>query len=157
MSNEVYGYIEIPVLSDVAKCFDKLERDTGFGIKQISISALYNFPQGILPSGRVESSAFIIGDQPGKTNTSYLTDYMNYAPGSEIGFPENGKERLSLLLDFFEKIIVETSAQRFVVAITESSEIEKVKQIRIQELGKVVHEDFELCNGSPNCIYDVDI
>ena len=102
MSNEVYGYIEIPVLSDVAKCFDKLERDTGFGIKQISISSLYNFPQAILLCGRVESSAFIIGDQPGKTNTSYLTDYMNYAPGSEIGFLENGKECLVCSLIFLK-------------------------------------------------------
>ena len=64
---------------------------------------------------------------------------------------------LSLLLDFFEKLLLKPALSDL-LAITESSEIEKVKQIRIQELlEKSSMKTLSFVMVPQNCIYDADI
>lgn len=154
MSNEVYGYIESGAVSEWEKAFEIVQVNTGIGIKIIPESELYNFPENLLPKKEAQSAAFVIGDTPGKTNTTYLTDYQDYAPESEIGFPVNAEERLALLIDMFMVTIQETQANRFVVAITDSSQIDDVKNVDIEEFANLVARDFEEFSP-PGCVYDI--
>ncbi len=156
MSNEVYGYIESAAVPEWKKAFDTVQEKTGIGIKLIPNSELYNFPENLLPKNEVNSAAFIIGDIPGKTNTNYLTDYQDYAPEAEIGFPVKAKERLALLIDMFMVTIQETKANRFVVAITDSSQIDEVKSVDIDGLANLVARDFEEYSP-PDCVYDIHL
>ncbi len=154
MSNEVYGYIESAAGPEWERVFAIVQDKTGIGIKLIPESELYNFPENLLPKNEVASAAFIIGDIPGKTNTSYLTDYQDYAPEAEIGFPVKAKERLALLIDMFMVTIQETKANRFVVAITDSSQIDDVKSVDIDGFSNLVARDFEEF-APPDCVYDI--
>ena len=157
MSNEVYGYLEVSEMADKTELLAKLQDKTGLGVKEIPFSKLYNFPQSILPANENRYLAFIIGDRPDKENTSYLTDYMDYAPEANIGLPIKGKERLFLLIKLFTTMIHEFDSCRFVVAITECSQVEKIKIIKIQDLESVLYDDFELYEAPPDCIYDIMI
>ena len=156
MSNEVYGYIESAVVSDWAKTFSKIEDKTGIGIKLIPKSELYNFPENVLPGETVESAAFIIGDSPGKANATYLADYQDYAPDAEIGFPVSGKERLALLINMIMVTIEETKSSRFVVAITDSSQVDDVKKVDVSGFENMVVRDFEGF-APPDCVYDIRV
>lgn len=154
MSNEVYGYFEVPEVTDKAAYLRDLQEKIALGITQIPFSELYNFPEEILPENQDQCVAFIVGDRPGKTNTTYLTDNLDYAPGADIGLPLNGRERLGLLINLFLFLIHESSPSRFVVAITDSSQIEEIKRPNLRDFGRVIYDDFEK-NGTPDCIYDV--
>ena len=155
MSNEVYGYLEAVEMSGKTALLAEIQAKTGIGIKQIPLSELYNFPQEILPTNKDRCVSFIVGDRPGKTNTSYLTDYMDYAPEADIGFPIKGRERLSLLLELFTIMIHEFNSSRFVVAITECSQIDEIKSLSLQNFENIIYEDFERCDAPPDCIYEV--
>jgi len=154
MSNEVYGYFEGSEISNKDTLLKSLEEKTGIGIKPIPVSELYNYPEQMIPSDKENCVAFIVGDKPGKTNTSYLTDYMDYAPNADIGFPRKGKARLKLLINFLMTMIDEAKATRFVVAITDSSQIEGVKTVNIAQFESLILSDFEKC-APPDCLYDV--
>lgn len=154
MSNEVYGYLEGKETSNGHMLLQSLQEKTGIGIQSIPVAELYNYPKEMLPSNEEGCVAFIIGDKPGKTNTTYLTDYMDYASDADIGFPCNGKERLKLLIDLFVTMINETCATRFIVAITDSSQIEEVKTVSFDQINSVIFRDFEE-HAPPDCLYDI--
>jgi hypothetical protein len=154
MSNEVYGYFEGSEISDMDGLFASLEEKSGIGVKPIPASELYNFPERFVPSDRDNCICFIVGDKPGKTNTTYLTDYVDYAPDADIDFPCEGKARLKLLINFLVTMIKETKTTRFVVAITDSSQIENLKTVNIAQLESAIVSDFEEC-APPDCLYDV--
>lgn len=156
MSNEVYGYFEGPQIPDREAFLKLLEEKTSIGVKSISFSELYNYPEQLLPSDSESCIAFVVGDKPGRTNTTYLTDYLDYAPGSDIGFPRQGKVRLKLLINFLKAMIREAKATRLVVAITDSSQISELKTINIEQLESVILGDFEE-SAPPDCLYDVVI
>ncbi|MFC3680295.1 hypothetical protein [Bacterioplanoides pacificum] len=154
MSNEVYGYFEGSEVSNKDLFFKFLEEKTGIGVKSILVSELYNYPERMAPIDTESCIAFVVGDKPGKTNTSYLTDYVDYALDTDIGFPCKGKARLQLLIDFLMTMIQEAKATRFVVAITDSSQIEEVKTVNLAQLESKILADFEEC-APPDCLYDV--
>ena len=156
MSNEVYGYFETSSVTNIDALLHLLQNETGLGIKTIPFSELYNYPQGMLPKNKRRCAAFIIGDKPGKINTTYLTDYMNYAPNADIGFPCNGKERLKILVNLFVSMIQKVDATRLVVAITDSSQIEEVKTVNLENLEPLIYKDFAEC-APPDCLYEVII
>jgi len=153
MSNEVYGYLELPKTNKDTS-MRSLEERTELGIKEIPFSELYNFPKALLPSNDEYCFAFIIGDKPGKSNATYLTDYVDYAPDADIGFPSEGLERLKLLVNLLSLMIRETGATRLVVAITDSSQIDEVKEVRLDDLMPMIINDFEMC-APPDCLYNV--
>jgi hypothetical protein len=154
MSNEVYGYFDVSQIANRDAFFAQLQEKTGIGIKSINFSELYGFPKYLLPTNMSRYAAFIIGDKPGKTNTTYLTDYLDYAPGADIGFPVSGKVRLRLLIGLLVSMILESHSRRLVVAITDSSQIEQVKDINFEDLGTTIETDFEEF-APPDCIYNV--
>ena len=157
MSNEVYGYIENPERVVDQAFFEKIEKCTGVGIVEIPFSELYNFPREKFPRETSNSVAFIVGDRPGKANASYLIDYVDYAPDANIGFPSGRKERLRLLIELFAAVIHEAKPSRFVVAITECSQIDNAKDLDMQAFHKEIYNDFERCDAPPDCVYDVVI
>lgn len=154
MSNEVYGYFEGSEVLDRNMLLKSLEEKTGLGVKPIPLGELYNYPTDMLPSDVEDCTAFIIGDKPGKSNATYLIDYIDYAPGADIGFPVEGRARLNLFINFLFTMIEEVKAKRFVVAITDSSQIEEVKTVNIAQLRSVITNDFAECDP-PNCLYNV--
>lgn len=156
MSSEVYGYVVSSEVFDWKECFFSIEKKTGIGIAQIDKSQLYNFCEDILPNESLSFMAFIIGDKPGKKNTTYLTDYQDYSIEANIGLPLGKKQRLNLLIDMFMTVIKDTKASRFVVAINDSSQVDEVKKVNLEELAVVIKKDFEEL-GLPDCIYDVFI
>ena len=156
MSNEVYGYLQAPDIKNKISLLKSLQEKSGVGIKSIPFSELFSFPQDVMPKNEDVCVAFIIGDRPGKVNTSYLTDYLDYDQKADIGFPCNGKERLGLLVSLFLSMIKESKANRFVVAITDSSQIEQVKKIYLGDLKAEIYKDFDE-NAPPDCLYDVCI
>ncbi len=154
MSNEVYGYFESTQISDPDEFLKLLEESTRIGIKRIPVSELYNYPENMLPRDSGFCVAFIIGDRPGVTNTTYLTDIQDYAPESDIDLPYEGKVRLKLLTNFLVTMIQKVKARRFVVAITDSSQIEETKTVVVGELESVIFADFAE-RVPPDCLYDV--
>ncbi len=154
MSNEVYGYIESSEAIDWNRFFLNIQSKMGIGIQQMPKSELYNFPEDMLPSKDSFFLPFIMGDKPGKKNTTYLTDVQDYSSKAFIGLPNAGKDRLNILIDVFLLMSEERSVERLVVAITDSSQIEEVKKLNIKSLPNQIYEDFEM-QLTPDCIYDV--
>ncbi|CCK17536.1 hypothetical protein BN136_3546 [Cronobacter universalis NCTC 9529] len=48
-----------------------------------------------------------------------------------------------------------TNAQKMLVALTECSQIETIKKIKLCELYDVIHKDFELYQGPPDTLYEI--
>jgi hypothetical protein len=143
MSNEVYGYIVSNSVSDWGCFFKAIEETTGLGIALISDKELYNFPESMLPEESTPHASFIIGDRPRKKNATYLIDYQNYAPEANIGSPIDAGSRLRLLTSMFLTLVKESNAERFVVAITECSQIDEFKQVPIENMHELIVGDFE--------------
>jgi len=154
MSNETYGFIELSSQNADSELFARLEKDTNIGIARIPESELYNFPADIINSGS-QFIPFIVGDRPGKSNTTYLTDFRNYDADYSMALPRFGRERINLLIQFLLTLIDRSAAARLVVAITEGSQIEDRKMLKKQELGETLMADFERCDAPPDCLYDV--
>lgn len=156
MSNEVYGYFESAEILDKQVLLESLEKKTGLGINQISFHELYNYPEELLPSDPLKCTAFILGDRPGKTNATYLIDCLDYVSDADIGLPHKGVERLKLLVNAFVSIISEARATRFFVAVTDSSQIDEVKTVKLSNLEAIMIADFEDL-VPPCCLYCVVI
>lgn len=153
MSNDVCGYIE-PILN-----LDNITELTNFikhsqlGILRISKNELYNYPDNLIPVDNI--FAFLIGDVQGYPNATYLIDYDQYAPDTDIGFPADPKERLDILIDTLIDIIKITNASKMVVSITECNQIETIKKINFSEMKEVIHTDFEEYQGPPDTLYEI--
>ncbi len=155
MSNEVYGYLKKFSKTDWSEFFEEMERNSGIGIKEIPMSELHSFPQEVMPINNVGCAAFVVGDRPGKTNTSYLTDYADYDSDANLGLPNDGRERLDLLIGLFAIMMRECMPGRFVVLITECGQVEAVKVVEAQDLGSQIRRDFERFSAPSDYIYDV--
>lgn len=153
MSNDVCGYIE-PILSP-----DKINKLTRFikhsqlGIQKISRNELYNYPDNLLPVNHM--FIFLIGDGPGYPNATYLIDYDQYAPDTDIGFPADPKERLDILINTLIDMIKLTNATKMVVSMTECNQIETIKKINFSEMREVIHADFEAYQAPPDTLYEI--
>lgn len=153
MSNDVCGYIELPLSYEVNALLEGYISEQTVGISSITKDELYNFPKELLPS--VDSYIFLIGDSVGYPNASYLIDYLNYAPEADIGFPTDGKERLDILLDVLSDMFRITYSKRMVIALTECNQIEKIKKINFTEMRDIIHADFEEYQAPPDTLYEI--
>lgn len=153
MSSFVDGYIE-PILSqiDLENLMDYIE-NSQLGIERIPKNELYNYPDYLIPSGNVFS--FIIGDVPGYPDATYLTDYGEYAPDADIGFPTNPKERLDILINTLIDMINITNTSKMVVSMTQCNQIETIKKIKFAEMRDVIHADFAKYQNPPNTLYEI--
>lgn len=155
MSNEVYGYIKSNELnSESFVLLDGLQKKTGIGFTEIPSTELYNFPDELMPSEDGSYLSFIVGDRPGKTNATYLIDYVDYALEADIGLPHKGSERLKLLVKSLIIMIEEVCPERFIIALTDSSQIEEVKIVKLSKLLSTIISDCKEYTP-PDCIYDV--
>ena len=88
MSLDAYGDVEIDSSVDRAKLASQIEQQTGLGFTPIPLNELYNFPEDKLPHHEKEVLCFLIGDRPGKSNATYLIEFLDYDPDADIGLPK---------------------------------------------------------------------
>ena len=155
MSNEAYGYLEFSNYRPHEKLIESFQRATGLGLTSIPVSELHNFPENLLPKNQNHAFCFIIGDRPGSLNATYLMDYLDYAPEAKIDLPKQGRERVNLLVKALTFLTEEAKPEGFLIALTDSSQIEEIKTVDISELFEIITGDFEEDSGPPNCLYHV--
>ncbi|AZK63877.1 hypothetical protein [Pectobacterium versatile] len=154
MSNDVFGYIyPSPIGDDYKKLTDYIS-NLDIGVFRISKDELYNIPLEMIPEDDV--FAFLIGDRPDYRNATYLIDYCEYDPDSStIGFPSNPKDRLNILLNVLVDFFLIVNPDRMLVALTDSSQIERIKKIRSSEIYDVIGGDFEIYQEPPDTLYEI--
>lgn len=155
MSNDVCGYIYFSLSQEVMGDLQDYIYKSEVGITQINKEELYNFPEYLLPTEC--SYIFLIGDRPNYPNASYLIDYNDYCPGSDIGFPVQAKERLEILINILSDIFRIANATKMVVAITECNQIQTIKKVKLSELCDVIHADFEESQAPPDTLYEITV
>ncbi|WP_395609740.1 hypothetical protein [Pseudomonas sp. B22129] len=156
MSNDVCGYVFPPPSPDAWTALDKYISESDLGIFKISSSELFNYPPYLLPSEK--TFVFLIGDRPGYPNATYLTDYNQYDPlYSDIGFPSDPIERVEILLAAIFEIISICNSKKIVFSISDSSQIETIKQVDISDVADVVLSDFKRVQAPPDTLYEVFI
>ncbi|AKJ42458.1 hypothetical protein [Pragia fontium] len=153
MSNDVCGYIEPILDQDKIDELTKFIKHSKLGIQKISKNELYNYPDNLIPTDKIFN--FLIGDVPGYPNATYLIDYDQYAPNTDIGFPADPKERLDILINTLIDMIKLTNATKMVVSMTECNQIETIKRIRFSEMRDVIHADFEAYQAPPDTLYEI--
>ncbi|MCT8345200.1 MULTISPECIES: hypothetical protein [Photorhabdus] len=155
MSNDVRGYFELSDKNMVNELIHICEKKYDLGIEQISRETLYNFPEDFIPKHEENYFSFVIGDSPGETISSYLIDYIDYAPEADIGFPVNGKERLDILLSFLSDAVEISKVTKLVIALTDCNQIEITRRIHVSEIYEVIHSDFEKYQSPPDTLYEI--
>ena len=155
MSNEIYGYIESDLSTDLGQLFVKLERDTGLGFSKLNWNELYNIPHKLIPADKSTAVPFIMGDGPGKRNATYLLSETDYAPDAVLELPLKSEERLEVLVHALRHAAVISHARRLVVALTDSSQVAKTKVIRLTEMESQMKEDCRR-EMPPDCVYVIE-
>jgi len=126
MSSFVCGYIE-PILNEnKLKSSSDYIKNSKLGIEKISKDWLVHYPDYLIPNDNIFT--FLIGDAPSYPNSTYLTDYGEYAPDADIGFPTDPKERLDILINTLIDMINITNTSKMVVSITQCNQIETIKK-----------------------------
>ena len=153
MSSFVYGYIE-PILSqNKLKSSSDYIKNSKLGIEKISKDWLVHYPDYLIPNDNI--FIFLIGDAPGYPNSTYLTDYGEYTPDADIGFPPDPKERLNILINTLIDMITITHASKMVVSMNECDQIETIKKIKFAEMRDVIHADFAKYQAPPDTLYEI--
>ncbi|MCX8745334.1 hypothetical protein J3U68_07925 [Snodgrassella sp. B3882] len=154
MSNDVRGYIYHLGEEDLTSLIDFIEKKYNIGIKNIGINELYNFPDLMLPN-KQKQFIFVIGDDNEYFNASFLIDYIDYAPETNLGFPNIAEDRLNILFNVMSEIIKITNASKMVISLTDSCEIETIKKINFSEMREIIHADFEAYQAPPDTLYEI--
>lgn len=151
MSNEVYGFIDFisPPNTPQEICSEIVSR-TGLGCFEISDSELYGFPPSTCPSRT--SFVFLITDNPNSKNATYLVDYLDYSDEARIGMPLRGKDRIKMLVRVIDLLFEMHSILRVAIAITDSSQIEEIKEVKHQSMYDVLVSDCEKL-APPSILY----
>ncbi|AYH04839.1 hypothetical protein [Pectobacterium parmentieri] len=154
MSNDVFGFIyPSPKGDDYKKLIDYIS-SIDIGVFRIGKEELFNIPHEMIPDGDIFS--FLIGDRPDYPNATYLIDYCEYDPDSSVrGFPSNPKDRLNILLDVISAIFLITNPEKMLVALTDSSQIERIERINHSDIYNVISGDFEIHQGPPDTLYEI--
>lgn len=88
----------------------------------------------------------------GKNTASYLIDFENYAPDSNIGLPVDGRERVQLLTSLLGEVAAFAGVKALNVAITDCEEIESVITLEASSLASRLIADMEEY-APPNILY----
>ena len=153
MSNDVYGYILPDINIDYKLKLDDYIKVCSINIRKIEKRELFNYPINLIPN--MEAFIFDISDGPNSINATYLIDYDQYAPDTDIGFPADPKERLDILINTLVDMIKITNASKMVVSMTECNQIETIKKISFSEMREVIHADFEAYQAPPDTLYEI--
>ena len=153
MSNDVYGYILPDPNTDYKLTLERYLQTCSLNIRQIEQSELFDYPTYLIP--HTESFIFDISDGPNSINATYLIDYDQYAPDTDIGFPADPKARLDILINTLIDMIKITNTSKMVVSMTECNQIETIRRIKFSDMRKVIHADFKAYQGPPNTLYEI--
>jgi hypothetical protein len=96
--------------------------------------------------------AFVLGDRPGKVSADYLTDMVDYAPGSLWGLPTLGEERLVILLDWIEGVMLSPLVESLLVAVCECSDVGSWAKVHVHSFRQLMLDDFRR-EAPPNRLY----
>jgi hypothetical protein len=148
MSNEIYGFADLPILPDLPMLLNTLRDLTPLGIFSVSETNLVGFPLNLRPSNN--SLVFVVGDSPESMNAEYILDYQDYDPKANIGLPVSADERLSLFTTILSFLFTEIRCKRIVMCLTECNQIYSVKYLNASEMSKIFNEDCS--RESPPCV-----
>jgi hypothetical protein len=150
MSNDVYGYAATQQPNEVRSYMETVARHRQIGFKIIESKELFNFPPDLLPKDL--HVAFVLGDRPGKVSADYLTDMVDYAPGSLWGLPTLGEERLVILLDWIEGVMLSPLVESLLVAVCECSDVGSWAKVHVHSFRQLMLDDFRR-EAPPNRLY----
>jgi hypothetical protein len=148
MSNEIYGFADLPNRPDLPILLNTLGELTPLGVFTVSENDLVGFPSGLRPN--INSLVFVIGDSPESMNAEYILDYQDYDPQSVIRLPINADERLSLLTKILSFLFTDMKCDRIAVCLTECNQIDSVKQLNASQMLQIFKEDCSI--ESPPCM-----
>lgn len=157
MSLEVYGYLKNNSFLEKQELVSQIEQTTSLGFVPMPKEWLHNFPNDFLPINEKDIICFLIGDRPGKRNATYLIDFQDYDPIANIGLPTQCRERIKILVSAINFIIEISKTTIFLIAVTDSSQIEKFKRVKLSELLNTILKDFEEDETPPDCLYEIII
>lgn len=148
MSNEIYGFADLPEGAVLPTLLDALGTLTPLGVFSVPEDHLIGFPSDLRPS--VNSFIFMVGDSKESMNAEYVLDYQDYDPNSDIRLPINAAERLSLLAKIFSFLIDDINSSRIAVCLTECNQVDSIKHLNASQMLQVLKEDCS--RESPPCI-----
>jgi hypothetical protein len=148
MSNEIYGFADLPERPDLPTLLNALGGLTPLGVFPVPEDRLIGFPSYLRPS--MSSFIFMVGDSKESMNAEYILDYQDYDPHSDIKLPINADERLSLLAKIFSFLFVDINCSRIAVCLTECNQVDSVKHLNVSQMLHVLKEDCS--RESPPCI-----
>jgi hypothetical protein len=148
MSNEIYGFVDLPEGTDLPTLLNGLGTLTPLGVFPVPEDRLIGFPSDLRPS--VNSFIFMVGDSKESMNAEYILDYQDYDPHSDIKLPINAAERLSLLAKIFFFLFADINCSRLAVCLTECNQVDSVKHLNASQILQVLKEDCS--RESPPCI-----
>lgn len=147
MSNEIYGFADLPERPDLPIVLKALGELTPLGVFTVSEKALIGFPADLRPN--INSIVFVIGDSPESMNAEYLLDNRDYDPRADIQLPINADERLSLLTKILSFLFTDMKCERLVVCLTECNQVDSIKHLNAAQMSQVFKEDCSI--ESPPC------
>ena len=148
MSNEIYGFADLPLRHDLLIVMNALKELTPLGVFTVSENDLIGFPSELRPN--INSLVFAIGDSPESMNAEYILDYQDYDPQSVIRLPINADERLSLLTKILFFLFADMKCERIVICLTESNQVDSVKHLNASQMLQIFKEDCSI--ESPPCM-----
>lgn len=148
MSNEIYGFADLPECTERTSILDRLLEITPLGVFATTVDKLVGFPLELRPNQN--SLVFVIGDSPNSRNAEYLLDYQNYDSQASLTLPHNASERLSLLTRILMVLFKEMKCQRIVVGLTVCNQLDSVKHLKASQMSQVFNDDCLI--ESPPCI-----
>ena len=148
MSNEIYGFADLPEYTDLPTLLNTLGDLTPLGVFSVPEDRLIGFPSILHPSFR--SFIFMIGDSSDSKNAEYVLDSQDYDPDSAIKLPISADERLSLLTTIFFFLFSDTKCARIAVCLTQGNQIDSVKHLNASQMVQVIKDDC--ARESPPCI-----
>lgn len=158
MSNDICGFVEFNPgrVIEISELVG-LAESYCIGLREQDVRELYNFPSDMLPAHANNTIVFGVNDGGGAKNATYLIDALDYAPEAEIGLPTNWRDRLRLLVNFLIDLASLGNVSRLVVALTDSSQIERISNVDMSDIDRVIFGDVENAQGAPNTLYEIGV
>lgn len=126
MSCFIYGYFQCSIVKDYGPIMAAVE-NLGLGVAFGNDLGLENFQKNYLPDTGCPHLKFEIGSRVGSNDATMLLWSEDLDPNHSMGvLPYKLEDRVRLLNQALQRIIEYFGANKFVVALTDSCQIESV-------------------------------
>ena len=156
MTNLVYGFLEVKNAVDRSEFYNLIQSKVSIGFEQIKAYQLIGFPEHFFYEYNENCLCFILGDKPGKRSVPNLLNFMDFADDAMVDYPKKATDQVNFLTQSLQIIVSSIETKRFVVALTDSCEIEETKIIGLQSLSKEILSDVKSFQGPPGIIHDIN-